>query len=91
MAEALIKKLDEDEVLEKSKKNSKWQLSFPDPLSIAIMLSVFTLLVATLLTPFSISENTVFWGTGLWSLLSFTTQMCMILLGGLRSRQQPNY
>ncbi len=74
---------------EKSEKNRKWQFTFPDPLSIAVVLSGFTLVVATLFTPFSFSENTVFWGTGLWSLLSFTTQMCMILLGGFVLASSP--
>ncbi len=55
---------------------------FPDPFQIAIILSGITLITASFSTPYSFSQNLLFWGEGLWSLLAFTTQMCLILLGG---------
>ncbi len=54
----------------------------PTPFEIAILLTLFVLLLATLFTNSSVTENLSFWGQGFWSLLTFMTQMCLILLGG---------
>ncbi len=54
----------------------------PTPFEIAIFLTFIVLLLASALTDYGLAENLSFWGNGLWSLLAFMTQMCLILLGG---------
>ncbi len=54
----------------------------PTPFEIAILLTLFVLFLATVFTNSSVSDNLSFWGQGFWSLLTFMTQMCLILLGG---------
>ncbi len=54
----------------------------PSPLELAILLTLFTLILSTGVTQHGIVENLNFWGNGFWSLLAFMTQMCLILLGG---------
>ena len=53
-----------------------------DPLEIAILLTLIVLAAATAVTDNSFQQNLLFWGQGLWSLLSFMTQMALILVGG---------
>ena len=60
----------------------KTGISIPNPFEIAIVLTLIVLGAATLSTEHSFIDNVGFWGDGLWSLLSFMTQMCLILLGG---------
>ena len=61
---------------------NKKTFQVPSPFEFAILLTLIVLFVATIFTETSFSENIQFWGDGLWSLLKFMTQMCLILLGG---------
>jgi short-chain fatty acids transporter len=54
----------------------------PTPLEIAIFLSLLVLILASLFTDKTPMQNVGYWGSGLWSLLSFMTQICLILMGG---------
>ncbi len=64
-----------------SSKKNRWGV-VPTPLEIAILLTVVVVALATWLTPFGLTESLQSWGGGLWSLLTFMTQMCLVLLGG---------
>ena len=55
---------------------------FPDPFTLSLLLTLATLMVALLLTPFGLSELIGFWGDGLWSFLGFAMQMGLILVTG---------
>lgn len=54
----------------------------PDPLVIAIILTLFTLLLAIIVQNVSPLEATRYWGDGFWNLLAFSMQMTVILLAG---------
>jgi short-chain fatty acids transporter len=54
----------------------------PDPLVIAILLTVFTMGLAILFQGSSPLEVVDYWGEGFWGLLEFTMQMTMVLLAG---------
>lgn len=62
------------------KLNSGWKI--PSPFEFAILLTVLVILIASFFTESNLSQNILYWGDGLWTLLSFMTQMCLILLGG---------
>jgi len=62
----------------------------PDPLVIAIGLTMFCFVSALIFTPFSALDTINAWGTGYWSLLGFTAQMILILsLGHLVAHTKP--
>ena len=54
----------------------------PDPLVIAITLTMVCFAAAVLFTPFGMLETVDAWGVGYWSLLTFTCQMILILALG---------
>ena len=56
----------------------------PDPFVLAILLTAITFLLCTLLTDSSPEDLILLWGddAGLWSLLTFGMQMCLILVTG---------
>lgn len=54
----------------------------PDPLVIAILLTVLTMLLAVLLQDTSPLNAVRYWGDGFWDLLAFSMQMTVILLAG---------
>tara|TARA_R110001606_G_scaffold337163_1_gene485172 strand:+ start:11746 stop:13080 length:1335 start_codon:yes stop_codon:yes gene_type:complete len=54
----------------------------PDPLVIAILLTVLTMLLAVLMQGVSPLDAVRYWGDGFWNLLSFSMQMTVILLAG---------
>jgi short-chain fatty acids transporter len=54
----------------------------PDPLVIAILLTVLTMLLAVLMQGVSPLDTVRYWGDGFWNLLSFSMQMTVILLSG---------
>src|SRR5262245_50816854 len=58
---------------------SRW---VPSAFSIAILLTVVTLLLASILTPHSLADCIRFWGDGFWELLSFAMQMTLIMVTG---------
>ena len=61
------------------------QRFLPDPFVIAILLTLLTIVWATLSRPEldrDASKIIGFWGDGFWSLAAFTLQMAMILIGG---------
>ena len=62
---------------------------FPDPFSLALWLTLFTLLVALLWTPYGVGELVVFWGDGLWAFLTFSMQMALILVTGQALAEAP--
>ena len=61
---------------------TKKRIYQPDPFEIAVAFTLVVLALASALTEHSVSQNLSFWGEGLWSLLQFMAQMCLILLGG---------
>jgi short-chain fatty acids transporter len=61
----------------------------PDPFVIAIILTVFTGLLAMFVEGSGFLEVTQFWGKGFWDLLAFTTQMAVILAGGFVLTKTP--
>ncbi len=54
----------------------------PEPLTIAVLLTVITIVLSMAIQGTSIIEVTTYWGDGFWNLLEFTMQMCVILLTG---------
>lgn len=54
----------------------------PDPLVIAILLTVLTMLLAVLMQGTSPLDAVRYWGDGFWDLLAFSMQMTVILLAG---------
>lgn len=54
----------------------------PEPLTIAILLTVVTIFLAMAVQGTGFIETTTYWGNGFWNLLEFTMQMCVILLTG---------
>ncbi|AGA88015.1 short chain fatty acids transporter [Stutzerimonas stutzeri RCH2] len=54
----------------------------PDPLVIAMGLTVLTMLLAVLVEGSSPLDVTRYWGGGFWNLLAFSMQMTVILLAG---------
>jgi short-chain fatty acids transporter len=62
----------------------------PDPLVIAIALTIVCAAAAVALTPFGVIETIDAWGVGYWSLLTFTCQMILILaLGHVVAHTRP--
>ena len=51
----------------------------PDPLVIAIFLTVITIVAAMSFTDFTVTQAIDAWGNSYWRLLAFTTQMILIL------------
>jgi short-chain fatty acids transporter len=58
---------------------SRW---VPGSFSIALLLTLFTILCATIATPHSLKDCLTFWGDGLWELLAFSMQMTLIMVTG---------
>ncbi|MFP3456416.1 TIGR00366 family protein [Psychrobacter sp. SIMBA_152] len=54
----------------------------PDPLVIAIFLTILTMVLAILLQGTSPTDAVLYWGNGFWDLLAFSMQMTVILLAG---------
>ncbi len=64
----------------------------PDPLVIAIVLTMVCFASAVVFTPFSPAQTIDAWGQGYWSLLRFTAQMILILaLGHVVAHTKPVY
>ena len=58
---------------------SRW---VPSAFSIAILLTIVTLVLATIFTTHTVVECIRFWGDGFWELLSFGMQMTLIMVTG---------
>ncbi|WP_258265654.1 short-chain fatty acid transporter [Pseudoglutamicibacter cumminsii] len=54
----------------------------PDPLVIAMILTVLTMILAIIFQGSSPFQVVDYWGEGFWGLLSFTMQMTVVLLAG---------
>ena len=64
----------------------------PDPLVIAIALTMVCFVAAVALTPFGVAQTIDAWGEGYWSLLRFTAQMILVLaLGHVVAHTRPIY
>jgi short-chain fatty acids transporter len=62
----------------------------PDPLVIAIALTIICFGAAVAFTPYGVTETIDAWGEGYWSLLRFTAQMILILaLGHVVAHTRP--
>lgn len=62
----------------------------PDPLVIAIVLTLVCFSAAVILTPFGVTQTVDAWGIGYWSLLKFTAQMILVLaLGHVVAHTKP--
>ncbi|MDK1025445.1 MAG: TIGR00366 family protein [Gammaproteobacteria bacterium] len=62
----------------------------PDPLVIAIALTMICFAAAVAFTPFGVTQTIDAWGEGYWSLLRFTAQMILILaLGHVVAHTRP--
>ena len=62
----------------------------PDPLVIAIFLTLLCYISALCFTDFSVGQTVEAWGEGYWSLLEFTCQMILILaLGHVVAHTRP--
>jgi short-chain fatty acids transporter len=62
----------------------------PDPLVIAIALTLVCFGAAVALTPFGVLQTVDAWGEGFWSLLRFTAQMILVLaLGHVVAHTRP--
>ena len=59
--------------------SSRW---IPGSFSIALILTLLTVLVALFFTPHSFFELLRFWGDGFWELLTFGMQMTLIMVTG---------
>ncbi|MFQ3179832.1 MAG: short-chain fatty acids transporter [Pseudoalteromonas tetraodonis] len=54
----------------------------PDPFIFVILLTIITLVIASLATPATTLEVITSWGSGFWNLLSFAMQMLLVLVTG---------
>ena len=56
----------------------------PDPMLIAILLTLLTLILASVWGKEGLNTNDIIqiWGSGLWKLLPFAMQMCLVLITG---------
>lgn len=54
----------------------------PDPLVIAIFLTILTMVLAVSIQGTSPIDTVLYWGDGFWDLLAFSMQMTVILLAG---------
>ena len=62
----------------------------PDPLVVAIFLTVICVVAAVLFTDFGITDSVDAWGNSFWNLLAFTMQMVLILgLGHVVAHTKP--
>ncbi|BED87681.1 short-chain fatty acid transporter [Pseudoalteromonas sp. MM1] len=61
----------------------------PDPFIFVILLSIITLLCASLFTPSTSLEVINAWGSGFWNLLSFAMQMLLVLITGYMLASTP--
>jgi short-chain fatty acids transporter len=62
---------------------TRWALRWvPDSFVIAILLTVFVFFLALAATPSTPLEIARYWGDGLWELLSFAMQMCIVIVSG---------
>jgi short-chain fatty acids transporter len=62
---------------------TRWAIRWvPDSFVIAILLTVFVFLLTLAATPSSPLQVAQYWGDGLWELLSFGMQMCLVVLTG---------
>lgn len=61
----------------------------PDPLVIAILLTVFTMGLAIVFQGSSPFDVVDYWGEGFWGLLEFTMQMTVVLLAGFILAKTP--
>ncbi|TMP11695.1 short-chain fatty acid transporter [Pseudoalteromonas sp. S3178] len=61
----------------------------PDPFIFVILLSIITLLGASLFTPSTSIEVINTWGSGFWNLLSFAMQMLLVLITGFMLASTP--
>ncbi len=62
----------------------------PDPLVIAIALTMVCFSAVIIFTPFDAMQTVDAWGEGYWSLLRFTAQMILILaLGHVVAHTRP--
>ena len=61
----------------------------PDPFIFVILLSVITLVIASVFTPATGIEVLQAWGDGFWNLLSFAMQMLLVLITGYMLASTP--
>jgi short-chain fatty acids transporter len=62
---------------------NRWTVRWvPGSFSIALLLTLFTLILATALTPHTLLDSLRFWGDGFWELLTFGMQMTLIMVTG---------
>ncbi len=62
---------------------TRWALRWvPDSYVIAILLTVFVFGLALAFTPSTPLQLARFWGDGVWELLSFAMQMCLVIVSG---------
>jgi short-chain fatty acids transporter len=64
------------------KKNKKSIVEWPSPFEVAVILTLLIIILAIVFTEKSPTSIILSWGDGLWSLLAFMAQMCLILLSG---------
>lgn len=62
---------------------------FPHPFTLALLITLVTILAATVWTPHGLPELVGFWGDGLWSFLEFGMQMALILVTGQALAEAP--
>ena len=62
---------------------------FPNPFTLALLLTLVTILAAKIWTPNSFGELVAFWGDGLWDFLGFAMQMALILVTGQALAEAP--
>jgi len=61
----------------------------PDPFIFVILLTIITIVLATLFTPASSTEVLNAWGGGFWNLLKFAMQMLLVLITGYMLASTP--
>ncbi|MGH4123002.1 MAG: TIGR00366 family protein [Clostridium sp.] len=67
------------------------QKYLPDPFIFAVLLTFFVLILGVLLTGQSPLAMTVHWSKGLWTLLSFSMQMALVLVTGHALANAPSF
>ncbi|GCD11000.1 TIGR00366 family protein [Clostridium tagluense] len=67
------------------------QKYLPDPFIFAVLLTFFVLILGVVLTGQSPLAMTVHWSKGLWTLLSFSMQMALVLVTGHALANAPSF
>ncbi|TKJ00676.1 short-chain fatty acid transporter, partial [Bacillus cereus] len=69
---------------------SRWSQKYvPDAFVIAVLLTLFTFIIALLMNPSNPYKIVKSWGDGFWTYLTFTMQMVLLMVTGMTLASVP--